>query len=73
MNKTELRKMTSETLLATLANCAATYYGCSGHNKAHWNSVRMAECREELVRRKLAQPSVEDLLTVGVFNGTGAY
>jgi len=64
---------TKDQLLTELANATKTYYGCSGHNKADMNKMKMIEYKAELTALKIPIPSVDELLSIGVFNGEGSY
>ena len=60
-------------LMTKLANATATYYECSGHNKAARNDIKRAEYREQLEAMNIAIPTDRELCELGVFNGEGSY
>lgn len=63
----------SPDLITILANCKVTGATCGGHNKAHWNDVRVREITEELRKRGVEIPTDRWLYDNGTFNGQGAY
>lgn len=63
----------TEDLIKILANCMVTGASCGGHNKAHWNDVRVREITQQLQSRGVTIPAKDWLYENGSFNGEGAY
>ena len=68
-----LKDNTNLEVYEILANAYATYAGCIGHSKTHYNSLIVQACEEELTRRDLEIPSTDILRAYGVYNGEGSY
>lgn len=69
----EENQISTEKLLAYLANAYATYLQCGGHHKANMNEMKVKKYKAQLDERKTRYPSDKDLGEIGVFNGDGAY
>ena len=63
---------TNEELLEMLANATETYYSCGGHSKSDRNKYIAGTYEEELTKRGVSIPSIDELLAVGKFNGKGS-
>lgn len=60
-------------LIQMLANSATTAATCGGHTKARMNNLFFDEYKAELESCGGVVPSMEELYSIGVFNGKGAW
>jgi len=69
----QLTNLKDHELLIALCNLTKTYYACGGHNKAAHNEAKMNIVIDEMKKRCLKIPSVNNRLETGIFNGEFTY
>lgn len=67
-----MKNKTNDQLLQMLANATKTKYCAGGHTKAQLNENRMRAIEEEMRKRKMYLPSIDERLEIGIFNGEGS-
>lgn len=74
MKNTNITPSTSVSdLIHMMANAATTGASCGGHTKARMNNLFFEEYKAELESCGGVAPSMEELYSIGVFNGKGAW
>lgn len=65
----KLIDLNNDDLLIALFNLTKTYYCCGGHGKAARNKAWMENVIEEMEKRGVIVPSIDERLEKGIFNG----